>query len=59
LIAHGIDHAHGVVPVHERGHDHGMITITITITITLAAGQLTLAAVARAIGLCRRTWGST
>jgi hypothetical protein len=20
---HGVGHAHGVVPVHERGHDHG------------------------------------
>ena len=20
---HGVDHAHGVVPVPERGHDHG------------------------------------
>ena len=21
---HGVDHAHGVVPVHERGHGHGV-----------------------------------
>jgi hypothetical protein len=23
LIVHGVDHVHGFVPVHERGHDHG------------------------------------
>src|SRR4051812_46572811 len=23
LSVHGVGHAHGVVPVHERGHDHG------------------------------------
>jgi hypothetical protein len=24
LIVHGVDHDHGVVPVHERGHHHGV-----------------------------------
>ena len=23
LIVDGVDHVHDVVPVHERGHDHG------------------------------------
>ena len=23
VIVHGVDHLHDVVPVHERGHDHG------------------------------------
>ena len=32
---HGVDHDHGVVPDHERGHDHGWSnTITAASTIT-------------------------
>ena len=23
VIVDGVDHHHGIVPVHERGHDHG------------------------------------
>jgi hypothetical protein len=23
VLVHGVDHGHGIVPVHERGHDHG------------------------------------
>ena len=24
LLVHGVDHASDIVPVHERGHDHGL-----------------------------------
>ena len=35
MIDTGVDHAHDVVPDHERGHDQGEpITITPTITPT-------------------------
>jgi len=23
VLVHGVDHGHGIVPVHERGHAHG------------------------------------
>jgi hypothetical protein len=23
VLVHGVDHRHGIVPVHERGHDYG------------------------------------
>jgi len=31
---HGVGHAHGVVPVPERGHDHGLAHDDGTITST-------------------------